>query len=119
MVAAVMEKVDPALSIVSTKLESLKAIGVDKDAILLTADGVAKTTPEAVANDVLNFLDNVLRLVVDIRHVVEATHLESPDVVKTHLESIKCVFPQSHPVSLNTNLVDLGLMSLSSRTASR
>ena len=91
-----MGQVTPALSIVSDKLDSLKAYGVDKDEILLTTDAVAKTTPEAVASDLLQVVQVVIHLTDD----VVAIRLDTPDMVKTHLLSIK--YAPSHSLTLFT-----------------
>ncbi|KAF8603517.1 hypothetical protein BDV93DRAFT_579577 [Ceratobasidium sp. AG-I] len=92
----IFDQIKPAMSLVGDKLASLKAHGIDKDEILLLEDGVAKTTPGVVASDVVGVVEIVQQLVVVIVDAAKITHLETPDLVKAHLVSIKTVLLHIH-----------------------
>lgn len=83
-----MVNIAPALHLVSAKLDLLKAVGVDKDEILLTVDGITKTTPAAVASD----MTNMVEITHDILTFVAG--LESVDALKATCEAIKYVYPK-------------------------
>ncbi|KAF8603516.1 hypothetical protein BDV93DRAFT_556535 [Ceratobasidium sp. AG-I] len=81
-VVAAMADVAPALHLISVKLDSLNAL-VDKDAILQFEDGAAKTTPAAVASDMVDLIRPVENLIVFL------LGLESVDALKATCEAIK------------------------------
>jgi len=85
-----MGNMTPVLDLVVAKLESLKAAGVDKDAILLTADGASKTTADIVVDDVATIFTLIRGIVGPVEELKTLVLLKTVvPLIQSKLTAIK------------------------------